>query len=79
LVAALKSKFDLDCSIHTRNDRINKPYLIYVKANSVNKFVALVKPHMQPSMLYKLNLRGSRKLSTPGPRALGPEAVGRVK
>jgi hypothetical protein len=64
LVEALKSKFDLDCSIHTRNDRINKPYLIYVKSNSVSKFVNLVKPHMHPSMSYKLTLRGSRKLAS---------------
>ena len=34
LINVLKNKFDLNCSIHTRNDKINKPYLIYIKADS---------------------------------------------
>jgi hypothetical protein len=64
LVSVLKNKFDLDCSIHTVKGRTTKQYRIYVKANSVEKFVALVKPHMHPSMIYKLTLRyQARKLS----------------
>jgi len=34
LVSILKNKFDLDCSVHTRNDKVKKPYLIYIKSNS---------------------------------------------
>lgn len=34
LVKTLKTKFDLDCAIHTRNDLVKKPYLIYIKSHS---------------------------------------------
>lgn len=34
LAMALKNKFDLNCSIHTRKDRVNEAYLIYVKGDS---------------------------------------------
>lgn len=34
LISVLKNKFDLNCSIHTRTDKVNKPYLIYIKADS---------------------------------------------
>jgi len=61
LINVLKTNFDLDCSIHTRKGRTTKHYRIYVKSNSVEKFVALVKPHMHSSMLYKLTLRGAYK------------------
>jgi hypothetical protein len=47
LVKALKNKFDLDTSIHSRNR-------IYIKSNSKDRFIQLVKPHFHNSMLYKL-------------------------
>jgi hypothetical protein len=34
LVLILKNKFDLNCSVHTRNDTVKKPYLIYIKSDS---------------------------------------------
>ena len=57
LVKALKNKFDLNCSIHTRTDRVNKPYLIYVKSNSWKKFINLIEPYVIPHFQYKLKLR----------------------
>ena len=62
LVDALKNKFGLDCAIHTRNDRVKKPYIIYVKANSWEKLKGLIEPYVLPHFAYKLVLRGSRKL-----------------
>lgn len=59
LVKALKNKFDLNCSIHTRKDRVIKPYLIYVKRDSFIKFVNLIEPYVIPHFKYKLKLRGS--------------------
>jgi hypothetical protein len=59
LVSILKQKFSLDCSVHTRHDRAKKPYMIYIKSCSAAKFAFLVKPYMVPSMMYKLDLRGS--------------------
>ena len=61
LINVLKNKFDLNCSIHTRNDKINKPYLIYIKADSWNKFKSLIEPYVIPHFAYKLVLRGSPK------------------
>jgi len=61
LVSILKNKFDLDCSVHTRNDKVKKPYLIYIKSNSWNKFKSLIEPHVIPHFAYKLVLRGSQK------------------
>lgn len=48
LVSAFKNKWNLDCSIHSRNR-------LYIKANSKNDFINLVKPHFHLTMLYKLN------------------------
>lgn len=59
LVRVLKNKFSLDCSIHTRNDKVNKPYMIYIRANSWNRFKSLIEPYVIPHFAYKLELRGS--------------------
>ena len=64
LVKVLKNKFDLNCSIHTRKDRVITPYLIYVKADSWNKFSNLIEPYVIPHFKYKLVLRGSRKINS---------------
>jgi hypothetical protein len=45
LADALKTKFDLNCSLHTRND----------------KFWNLIEPYVIPHFTYKLTLRGSWK------------------
>lgn len=61
LVKVLKNKFDLNCSIHTRKDKVIKPYFIYIKADSWVKFKNLIEPHIIPHFKYKLELRGSGK------------------
>jgi hypothetical protein len=58
LVKVLKENFDLNCSIHTRKNSVNTPYMIYVKADSFTKFVELVSPYFHSSMMYKLQKRG---------------------
>lgn len=63
LVKVLKNKFDLNCSIHTRRDKVNKPHFIYIKADSWVKFKNLVEPHVIPHFKYKLELRGPVKKS----------------
>lgn len=60
LVRTLKNKFNLDCSIHTRKDKVNKPYMIYIKANSWERFKSQIEPYVIPHFAYKLTLRGSR-------------------
>ena len=62
LINVLKSKFDLNCSIHTRNDKIIKPHMIYIKGDSWYKFKSLIEPYVIPHFSYKLILRGSRSL-----------------
>jgi hypothetical protein len=63
LVKVLKQKLNLNCTIQSRISKIlNKPqYLIYIRSNSVNTFLDLVKPFIIPSMEYKLKLRKSFK------------------
>ena len=47
LILVLKHKFELDCSIHSRNR-------IYIKVKSVKFFVKLVEPYIEESMKYKI-------------------------
>lgn len=61
LASALKNKFDLNCLIHTRNDKVNKPHILYIKADSWEKFKSLIEPYVIPHFSYKLILRGSHK------------------
>ena len=61
LVKVLKNKFNLNCSIHTRKDMAITPYLLYIKADSWNKFITLIEPYIIPHFQYKLKLRGSFK------------------
>lgn len=62
LAEAFKNKFDINCSIHTRNDTVNKAKILYVKANSWGNLKNLINPYVIPHFGYKLKLRGSRKL-----------------
>jgi len=57
LVKALKFKFDLNCSIHTRTNNSHKSHLIYVKAESWEHFKSLIEPYVIPHFSYKLRLR----------------------
>ena len=53
LCAMLHMRFGLVCSIHNHN---GKP-LIYIKAESLELFRSIVRPHFHPSMLYKIQDR----------------------
>lgn len=64
LVNVLKNKFDLNCSIHTRNDKVNKPNMVYIKADSWDKFKAIIEPYVIPHFSYKLQLRGSHVIGS---------------
>ena len=44
----LKSKFNLDCSLHKNN-------ILYIGAKSKDNFTNLIKPYIIDSMLYKLH------------------------
>ena len=48
LVSILASNFGLHCSIQSRNR-------LYIWARSVPKFVEIVRPHMEESMMYKID------------------------
>lgn len=63
LIQILKSKFNLNCTIQSRISKKTKlpQYYIYIRSQSVNTFVKLIKPYIIPSMEYKLKLRGSFK------------------
>jgi hypothetical protein len=61
LAKALKNKFDLNCSIHNRNGKVVRSHLLYIRADSWEKFKSLVEPHVIPHFTYKLTLRGSQK------------------
>jgi hypothetical protein len=55
LTNALKSKFDLDCTMHSRKEVLNrnkKAYMIYIKATSRDAFIALVKPYIIPHFFF---------------------------
>lgn len=57
LIKVLKTKFNLDCSLHTRKATTGtiEYFTIFIKQNSMDKFRELVKPHFHTSMLYKLD------------------------
>lgn len=55
LMNVLMVRYELDCTMHKhRPDQ----YRIYIKKNSMDKLRSIVKQHMVPSMLYKINLSG---------------------
>ena len=54
LIIILKNKFDLNCSVHTKNKE-KKQYRIYIPNSSMNRLRSLVKPYLHPSFDYKLN------------------------
>lgn len=45
LLDVFKNKFQLNCYIHTRKDRVNIPYLLYIRADSWDKFKSLIEPY----------------------------------
>jgi hypothetical protein len=52
LIEFLKIRYNLDCTIQIMGCRP----CIYIKANSLKRLQELVKPHILPSMLYKIGL-----------------------
>lgn len=59
LANSLQNKFGLHCALHTRKDAVKKPYILYIKADSWEKFKSLIEPYVIPHFAYKLTLRGS--------------------
>ena len=55
LLNILKIRYDLNCSIHSFAGRPR----LYIKADSMNKLRAIVKPHLIPFSVYKLQ-KGKR-------------------
>ena len=49
LLEVLRVKFGLKCSLHSRNR-------IYIWSSSIPRFVELVKPHIESSMYYKIEI-----------------------
>ena len=47
LLEVLRVKFELKCSLHSRNR-------IYIWSSSIPRFVELIKPHIEDSMKYKI-------------------------
>lgn len=45
-------RYDLKCSLHKSNEN----YRIYISRSSVGKVIEIVKPHIIPSMYYKLGI-----------------------
>lgn len=53
-IEILKHKFNIDSSLMNKG-KVGKKYVhIYIKASSRNRFKDLIRPHLIPSMLYKI-------------------------
>jgi len=52
LCQLLKVKYNLDVSIHSPGG--NKGNTLYIKSTSMMAFTLIIKPHVLPSMYYKL-------------------------
>jgi len=56
LMNVLTLRYNLNCSIHRTGPRGRNQYRMYISVKSMDKLIEIVKPHMVPSMLYKLGL-----------------------
>jgi LAGLIDADG DNA endonuclease family/NADH-Ubiquinone oxidoreductase (complex I), chain 5 N-terminus len=54
IIIILKEKYNVEATYQTGRGGINKGHLIYIPSKSMPLFSSLVKPHILPSMLYKL-------------------------
>jgi hypothetical protein len=52
LIEILRDKYNIESSIHKNNDR----YQLYIKKESMNTLIGLIKPYFHSSMYYKLGL-----------------------
>lgn len=55
LMNVLIIRYDLKCSLHKSSNGLGNR--IYISINSVSKVVEIVKPHLIPSMYYKIGLK----------------------
>ena len=53
LMNVLIIRYDLKCTLHKAGIR---KYRIYISRHSVGKVIEIVKPHLIPSMYYKLGI-----------------------
>lgn len=51
LFKVLKENFDLNCTYHNKG---RDQYIIYIRTESMIKFISLVRPYFHESMMYKL-------------------------
>jgi len=63
LINVLIIKYNINCTILMNNN--NKPR-IYIKAESKNRLISLIKPYLVPSMYYKLGLTNNNSVDTDG-------------
>ena len=55
LMNVLILRYDLNCTLHKSSNGLG--YRIYISKNSVSKVVEIVKPHLIPSMYYKIGIK----------------------
>lgn len=53
LIKVLKLKYNIDSSLHKNNNQ----FQLYIKKNSMNLLISIVKPYFHYSMYYKLGLK----------------------
>jgi hypothetical protein len=53
LASLLNTKYDLNTSIQKAGD--GNQYTIYIPKHKLNDFITIVRPHIHPSMLHKIN------------------------
>ncbi len=61
LAKTLKTNFDLDVSVCRSHMRGKTRYRLYVKSKSMEKFISLVKPFINPSFNYKIRKDNSQQ------------------
>lgn len=61
LMNVLMIRYGLNCTLHRQREN---QYRIYIRKNSMEKLVTIVKKHMCPSMMYKLNKSFEKDLRT---------------
>ena len=57
LTHILKYKFDLDCTMQSKNIGTKVKYAINIKKNSIPKLKNLIMPYLDKSMVYKLDIK----------------------
>ncbi len=55
LMNVLIVRYDLKCTLHKSSNGL--AYRIYISKSSVSKVVQIIKPHLIPSMYYKIGIK----------------------